>query len=81
MEIHTKTKKRQGVVSNKQKHAAITHFVTKKGSPEKDEIAAPGLNSVYHGVKHGHPPNIWSSLPFLHKPKVATLALSDADSA
>ena len=27
------------------------------------------------------PPNIWSSLPFLHKPKVETLALSDVDSA
>jgi hypothetical protein len=42
------------VLSNKQKHAAIATFMTKKASPEEDKIAAAELCSVYHGVKHGH---------------------------
>ena len=42
------------MLSNKQKHAAIATFMTKKASPEEDKIAAAELCSVYLGVKHGH---------------------------
>lgn len=46
LEIHAKTRKHQGVVSNKQKQAAIATFMTKKGSPVEDKIAVAELTSV-----------------------------------
>lgn len=54
LEIHAKTKKHQVILLNKQKQAAITTFMTRKGSPEEDKIAVAELTSIYHGVKHGH---------------------------
>ena len=67
LEIHTITKKHQGVVSNKQKHAAITTCDRAQQCLPWSETRPP----LQHMVKSS----------FFHKPKVATLALSDADSA
>lgn len=54
LDNHAKTKKHQTAILNKRQNRAIATFMTKKGSPEEDRVAAAELTSVYHGVLHGH---------------------------